>query len=157
MIPILNVMKKLFLTVFALLMPISISAPVWADEPPIYTSWRDNLGAGGYDIVSFYSGAPRKGKAEFATQYMGANWQFQTQANLDLFGTNPEAFLPQYGGYCAWAVAKGKLAKGSPDYWHVEDGKLYLNYNKRIKKRWDKRRESLIDKADQRWPGILTD
>jgi len=90
-------------------------------------------------------------------RHLGADWQFSTRANLDLFKTNPEAFLPQYGGYCAWALAKGKLAKGSAKYWHVEDGKLYLNFNARIKRRWDKQRGAFITQGDERWPGILAD
>lgn len=137
--------------------PLMAAPMAFADEPAVYTSWRNNIGVEGYDVISFYSGSPQIGKPEFTAQYLGADWQFSSQANMDLFQTNPEAFLPEYGGYCAWAVAKGKLAKGSAEHWHVEDGKLYLNFNKRIKKRWDKKRQKLIIKADQRWPDILSD
>jgi YHS domain-containing protein len=135
----------------------ALPLPAMADSAPVYTSWRNNLGAGGYDIVSFYSGKPQAGKAEFSADYNGASWQFSTRANRDLFNANPDAFLPQYGGYCAWAVAKGKLAKGSPEHWHIEDGKLYLNFNARIKRRWDKVRAAYIKTADESWPDILTD
>jgi len=133
----------------------SISAPSFAAEPAVYTSWRNNIGAGGYDVVSFFSGVPAEGNAEFIAEYMGAEWQFATQANLDLFQTNPEAFAPQYGGYCAWALAKGKLAKGRPEYWSVEDGKLYLNFNKKIKKRWDADKANFIIQGDANWPNVL--
>jgi len=127
----------------------------FAAEPAVYTSWRNNIGAGGYDVVSFFSGVPADGKSEFTAEYMGADWKFSTQANLDLFQTNPEAFVPQYGGYCAWALAKGKLAKGDPKHWTIEDGKLYLNYNKRIKKRWEKDIRNFIVQGDENWPAIL--
>jgi len=139
------------LSVFAL----GISAPSFAAEPAVYTSWKDNVGAGGYDVVSFFSGVPLEGKPEFTADYMGAEWKFSTQANLDLFMTNPEAFAPQYGGYCAWAIAKGKLAKGRPAHWNVENGKLYLNYNKRIKKRWEKDKQAFITQGDAMWPSVL--
>jgi len=88
-------------------------------------------------------------------EYMGAEWKFSTQANLDLFTANPEAFAPQYGGYCAWALAKGKLAKGRPEHWSVEDGKLYLNFNKKIKKRWEKDKVNFIVQGDENWPSVL--
>ena len=105
-------------------------------------------------LEAFFSGKPQFGKLEFATQYDGADWHFFNQANMDLFLTNPELFAPQYGGYCAWAVAKGKLAPGNPDYWHVEDGRLFFNYNARVKRRWQKKQAKHIQKADQHWPKL---
>lgn len=129
----------------------------YANSPAIYTSWRDNVAVGGYDVVSFYSGKPLEGNADYIVAFKGAVWQFSSEANRDLFNNNPDAFIPQYGGYCAWAVAKNKLAKGSPEYWHVEDGKLYLNFNKRIAKRWQRKIPKFIETADARWPEILID
>ena len=126
-------------------------------KAPIYTSWKNNLGAGGYDVVSYFSGEPVKGDSDFVADYKGAQWQFSNQANLDLFQTNPEAFAPQFGGYCSWAIAQGKLAKGRPEHWSLEDGKLYLNYNKRIKTLWDADKDSLIAQGNENYPSILTD
>jgi len=146
---------KLILAAILCLGTVSIAAPSFAAEPAVYTSWKNNIGAGGYDVVSFYSGVPAEGNSEFTAEYMDAEWQFSTQANLDLFKTNPEAFAPQYGGYCAWALAKGKLAKGKPEHWTVEDGKLYLNYNKRIQKRWEKDKLNFIAQGDENWPSVL--
>ena len=95
-------MKRIFAAVLGaglLLSPVMASAA----SDPVYTSWRDNVAAEGYDVVTFFSGKPQKGKPEFSTRYEGADWHFFTQANKDLFLTNPELFAPQYGGYCAWA------------------------------------------------------
>lgn len=147
---------KTFLTLLAFI-GVAFITPVsaHADEDAIYTSWRNNVAVGGYDAVSFFVGIPQKGNAEFSTRYKGAEWHFQTEANRDLFVANPTAFQPQYGGYCAWAIARGKLAKGSPKHWYVEDGKLYLNFNERIRDRWLADKASFIDMADKRWPSIL--
>lgn len=139
------------LTATAALMPIS----AFAQKPEIYTSWRNMIAVDGYDVVSFHAGKPLKGRTEFATQYKKATWRFDTQSNLDLFLMNPEAFEPEYGGYCAWAMAKDKLAPGKAEHWHVEDGKLYLNYSTRVKKRWDALREEFITQADDNWPDLL--
>lgn len=128
-----------------------------AQKPEVYTSWRNNVAVDGYDVVSFHAGKPIRGHTEFSTQYKNATWRFDTQANLDLFLMNPTAFEPQYGGYCAWALAKDKLAPGKAKHWHVEDGKLYLNYSTRVKKRWDALREEFIEEADANWPDILSD
>lgn len=134
-----------------------VSAPIAyaASADPIYTPWRNNDAVGGYDVVSFYSGKPLDGDDRYIAEHKGALWAFSSQANLDLFKTNPNAFTPQYGGYCAWAAANGKLAKGAPEYWHIRDGKLYLNYNKRIQQQWDKDIPGFIEKADRNWPDLL--
>jgi len=117
----------------------------------VFTSWRDNQAIDGFDIVSFYSGKPLLGKADLQTEYLGAKWQFSTRANLELFNTNPEAFLPQYGGHCAFAVANGKLAMGTAENWHIRDGKLYLNFNGRVQELWERDIPGNITKGNQYW------
>ena len=121
----------------------------------IYTSWRNSVAAGGYDVVSYFQNAPQRGDREFTYAWKGAEWRFSTEANRDLFAINPEAFAPQYGGYCAWAMAHGKLARGTPDHWRIEDGRLYLNFNDRVHRLWNEDREELIARADGHWPGVL--
>ena len=148
---------KIIVTLLAFAGAFLAPVPAFADSDPIYTSWRDNVAVGGYDVVSFYSGKPIEGQKGIVYNHLGADWRFSNQANLDLFKTNPDAFIPQYGGYCAWAVANGKLAKGSPKNWHVRDGKLYLNFNARIQERWERNIPGFITSADQAWPDILTD
>ncbi len=147
-------MKTILLTLCLLFF---VPVQAFADSPAIYTSWKNNLAVSGYDPVSFFSGKPNQGKAKYSYDYQGAEWRFSTRGNLELFKTNPDAFLPQYGGYCAWAIAKGKLAKGSPKHWTVEDGKLYINFNARIKRRWEKDVSGFIEQADLEWPDILND
>ena len=49
-----------------------MSAPAFADEPQIYTSWRNNIAVGGYDAVSFFKGKPQEGKTEFSATHKGA-------------------------------------------------------------------------------------
>lgn len=135
----------------------TIATPAIAADDPVYTSWRNNIAVGGYDTVSFFSGKPVEGLEEFETTYLGAQWRFASRANLDLFKTNPTAFAPQYGGYCAWATAHGKLAKGSPKYWHLRDGRLYLNFNARIQEKWEEDIPGFVAKASEAWPELLED
>jgi YHS domain-containing protein len=128
-----------------------------ADKAPVYTSWKNNIALGGYDAVSFFKSKPLEGQTNFSLLHKGAEWRFSSEANRDLFKANPDAFEPQYGGYCAWAIAGGKLAKGSPKYWHIDDGRLYLNYNGKIKDRWIDDKASFITAGDEKWPKILVD
>jgi hypothetical protein len=39
--------------------------------------------------------------------------------------------------------------------WMIVDGKLYLNYNRDVQKKWEKDIPGMIDKADKNWPGVL--
>ena len=88
-------------------------------------------------------------------QWKGAEWRFASAANRDLFSAEPEKYAPQFGGYCAFAVSLGYLAKGDPEAWTVHDGKLYLNYNKSVRKRWAKDIDGNIEKGDANWPAAL--
>ena len=110
----------------------------------------------GYDAVAYFTeNKPVKGKAEFAHQWMGANWLFATAENRDKFKAEPEKYAPQYGGYCAYAMAEyANTVEIDPNAWTVEGGKLYLNYSKGVQATWDKNKTALIAKADKNWPPI---
>ncbi|MEM9209568.1 MAG: YHS domain-containing (seleno)protein, partial [Pseudomonadota bacterium] len=75
--------------------------------------------------------------------------------NLEAFVAEPEAYAPQYGGYCAWAVAQGKLAAGDPEHWEIVDGRLFVNYNRKIQERWAADRDAFIVQADDNWPEVI--
>ena len=54
----------------------------------------------GYDPVAYHTeGRAVKGKSAFAHTWNDAKWHFATEANRDLFVSNPEKYAPQYGGY----------------------------------------------------------
>jgi YHS domain-containing protein len=110
---------------------------------------------GGYDAVSYFSGAPVQGSGDFKTTWKDAEWRFASQANLDAFKASPENYAPQYGGYCAYAVAKGATAPGDPTVYKVVDGKLYLNLSSSVQSLWVKDIPGFIKAADKNWPGVL--
>lgn len=82
------------------------------------------LGLGGYDAVSYFSeGRPRPGNFEFKTSWQGMTYCFFSKDNLDKFVKNPESFLPQFGGNCAFACGLfGGKRPGSPQIWKIVDG-----------------------------------
>ena len=136
-------------------LPIVAVAPIAHAEPPIYTGVFSDTALQGYDPVAYFtSGAPVKGDDAFTADYMGAKFKFASAVNRDAFIEAPEKYAPQYGGYCAWAMADGKHAKGDARYWKIVDGKLYLNYNKSIQKKWDSDVPAFIDRADTAWVSI---
>ncbi len=138
-----------------LLATLAMSAPIFAapaDGGPVYTARFSDLAIGGYDAVAYFiDGAPAKGSSEFEVQHRGVTWRFASAANLTTFQQDPTKYSPQYGGYCAWAMAGGDKAAGKPPYWKIVDGKLYLNYSSGVQTKWLKDIEGFVKKADEHW------
>jgi YHS domain-containing protein len=137
-------------------------AAAQAAEPPINTlknsffGGRTDTAINGYDTVAYFTvGKPVKGLDNLATQWMGAQWKFSSQANLDLFKGNPDKYAPQYGGYCAYGVTQGYLVKVEPDQFTIRDGKLYLNYDAEVQSKWAKDPVGYIRSADEKFSGLL--
>ncbi|MEZ0486356.1 YHS domain-containing (seleno)protein [Fibrella aquatica] len=109
----------------------------------------------GYDPVAYFTdGKPVKGDSTFSYIYDGANWLFASADHLARFKAAPSSYAPQYGGYCAYGTSRGYKAPTEPDAWTINDGKLYLNYNLKVRTEWDKDRAGYIQKADANWPNI---
>ena len=116
----------------------------------------DGIAIRGYDTVAYFTdGKPEKGSDDFTMDYEGATWKFSSQEHLDLFKGDPDKYVPQYGGYCAYGVAVGNLVKIEPDLWTIVDDKLYLNYNKSLNNKWKKDVPGYIEKADAQFETLL--
>ncbi|MEM9292550.1 MAG: YHS domain-containing (seleno)protein [Acidobacteriota bacterium] len=125
---------------------------------PVNTGLFGNTAIKGYDPVSYFEeGKPAKGSKDFTTTWNGAIWRFTSAAHRNAFDADPERYAPQYGGYCAFAVAKGQTAGIDPESWKIVDGKLYLNYNQKIQTQWEEDFLSFISRANEEWPKILED
>lgn len=110
----------------------------------------------GIDPVSYFTGdrQPVTGNSAYRIVHNNAAYHFASQKNSDSFTANPDAYLPQYGGYCAWAAAQGSIAPGDPAHYRVVDGKLYLNYNADVQSRWSADINGFIAAADANWPKL---
>lgn len=122
---------------------------------PIFTA--EGLAIRGTDPVAYFrEGRPIAGLPEFEVGWNGARWRFASADNRDAFLAAPDDFAPRYGGFCAWAVAAhGKLYGTQPRNWSIIDGRLYLNFNDDIQRRWETDIPGFIAEADRRWPEIL--
>jgi YHS domain-containing protein len=139
----------------ALVLAFSV-APAAAKEDPVYTGTFSSLAVSGYDPVAYFKeGKPVEGRSEHELEWNGATWRFSSAENLAAFEADPEAFAPQYGGYCAWAVSQGYTASTDPTAWRIVDGKLYLNYSRGVQRRWETDVPGNIAKADANWPKVL--
>lgn len=146
------------LAVIALVLGTSVlfAAAAQAAKSPVNKSRFGGVAIEGYDPVAYFvDAAPVKGDSAIVHEWNGATWRFAKVENRDRFAAEPETFAPQYGGYCAYAVAKGTTASIDPQAWKIVDGKLYLNYSKKIQKTWEEDVPGYIAKADGNWPGVI--
>ena len=131
-----------------------------AQTNPDSYKWNDaeRRSAEEIDVVAYFSLGESDnavyGKEEFSYNWEGFTWQFSSQKNLDLFKENPEKYIPQYGGYCAYAVSKNYTASIDPNAWTVHDGKLYLNYSKGVRSTWSKDMNERIVNGNNNWPNL---
>lgn len=129
--------------------------PTFAADDAISTGFFNETAISGYDTVAYFTqGKPVEGDKKIQFTWRKANWYFSSQEHLALFKAEPEKYAPQYGGYCAWAMSGGKTASVDPTVWHIENNKLYLNYNKKVQKEWFSNLEADIVAADKYYPEI---
>lgn len=116
--------KKMIVPVLVIIGTTSVNAQsVNADE--------NKLANKGYDVVNYFTtNSAEKGSVEYSMKHNGATYYFVNAENLKTFKTNPSKHLPQFDGYCAFAVAKmNKKVPVNPETFRIDDGKLYLFYN----------------------------
>jgi YHS domain-containing protein len=119
-----------------------------------YNSTR-GVALDGYDVVAYFTtGRPTKGVAAYTHQWSGATWHFATAGHRDAFAKEPDKYAPQFGGFCAYGVSRGYAVDVDPDAWSIVDGRLYLNYSKRVQRTWNMDRDAHISKAEANWPAI---
>ena len=106
----------------------------------------------GYDPVSYFNKRrPVRGSEEFEHTWNNAKYHFSSKENLDLFKNNPAQYLPQYNGYCAFAMSRGDYARITPEAYAIVDDKLYLTYDRDIKNAWFRDKENYVSMADRNW------
>ena len=109
----------------------------------------------GTDPVAYFKeNRPVKGSESFTATHRGSVFRFASAANRDAFVAAPERYAPQYGGFCAYAVALGYKASIDPDAFTIVDGKLYLNFNKPTEVLWRRDIPGYIKKGDVNWPAV---
>jgi YHS domain-containing protein len=120
---------------------------------------KGGYAAEGYDVVAYFSKTAVKGNAKFATTHKGAGYKFSSLENLEKFKKSPDTYAPQYGGWCAYAIAlKSKKVGIDPKTYEIRGGKLYLFYNSwgtDTLKLWLKEKPAKLKiAADKNWAKI---
>jgi len=141
------------MVVLGLVVGIAGSAAAGADSSVPAVNVAEGIGLKGYDpVASFINGVPTKGSEQYSFARKGVTYRFASAGNLEKFKADPEKYLPQYGGYCAYAMSLDRIADIDPSRWAIVNGKLYLNNGFVAEKLWSLNKSGNIVSADRNWP-----
>lgn len=114
------------------------------------------IGLQGYSPVSYLdAGIAQKGVKDHKASHGGVTYYFTSKAQKNKFEAEPQKYLPQYGGYCAFGVSVGAKFRTDPNKFVVKDGKYFLFlYDLEVdaQQLWlEGDHEKLVAKADNNW------
>ena len=113
------------------------------------------LGLHGFDPVALIRfNAVAEGEALYTIVHDDVAYYFASQQSADEFAADPVSYLPQFGGFCAYAVAKGRKFDGDPQFADIVDGKLYVFVNATIFAEYLQDPQKWITAAHKMWPKI---
>ena len=116
---------------------------------------QQGIALAGYDPVAYFDHQVAKVKQGYQSAYQCITYYFSTEENRAKFRQTPETYLPQYGGWCAYAMGvTGEKVSVNPKTYKIINGKLYLFYNaffNNTLKAWNKNEKILMKKADLNW------
>ena len=121
----------------------------------------------GFDPVSYFQiGGPNLGDSGIRVKHEGATYYFVSNENKAAFKANPDRYLPQYGGWCAYGFGMKPGTDGyrpgkfpvDPGTFKIFQGKLYLFYQDgeyNALQHWNQQELLMREKADARWSQLL--
>ena len=119
---------------------------------------KNKIAVKGYDVTEYFNKKAIKGLKKHSYIHHDAIYFFSSEKNKEKFKKNPDLYTPQYGGYCAYAIAmNGDKVDINPKTFKITNNKLYLFYNSLINntlKSWNKEPEKLLILADRKWENI---
>ncbi len=130
-----------------------------AERPalPEYNLGREGVAIEGYDPVAYFpegGGAAQSGDPSISTVYEGVTYNFASAANRDRFVAEPRHYEPAYGGWCAYAMAKGNKINVDPEAFLIQNDRLLLFYRTSLndtRDKWAEKPADMIIDADINW------
>jgi YHS domain-containing protein len=145
---------KLIRAMLISLLGMTLSLPSLAfSEDPIETGTFNNKAIYGFDTVAYFTqNQAVEGNEGIQSEWRGATWYFASTEHKARFDAEPEKYAPQYGGYCAYAMSKGRFVGVDEEAFTIHNNKLYLNYSKSVREDWQEDKDAYIDLADVEYP-----
>ncbi len=121
---------------------------------------KEGVALSGYDVVAYHVAHEAiRGSVEYTAEHQGVNYYFNNADNREAFIQSPEAYLPKFGGYCAFAMAmQGTTIPSDPQTFKLYNGELYLFYNDYYQGKpfntiipWNQDESKLLSQARENW------
>jgi YHS domain-containing protein len=147
--------SKIITTAGAVLALAMLTAPGVQAESADGVNQIDGIALHGFDPVAYFTqNKAVKGEAEFTAQYRGVTYEFASKEDQATFQANPATYVPQYGGFCAFAISKGVKADIDPHAFAINDGKLYVNYSEKALQAYQEDVKGNTQNANHNWPDV---
>ena len=152
-----TISKTITAAIFASL--VCASVPAFAADEYNVSTGTTLSGAGvalrGDDVVALATGLEvATGHAKYTVERDGVAYYFASEETMKQFKANPERYMPQYGGFCAFGVAIGKKLDAAPRFADIVDGKLYVFLNAVAFEKYKEDKAGTLAKAEQNWPAM---
>lgn len=95
-----------------------------------------------------------EGDAKYSSTYEKETYYLANAKAKEMFDAEPVKYLPKYDGYCATAVAMGKMMESDPQLFSVYNGSTYLFSSKMAKESFDKDPKMTIKNADKNFAAL---
>ena len=117
-----------------------------------------NLMLRGNDPVAYFAaGRPLPGRIDIKVEHRGLTYRFASDENRRQFITNPERYVPRFGGFCAQAMAYAVPAPVDAGTFKIIDGKLYLFDSARARLYFEMDQERNLKLAWHYWETEVAD
>ena len=117
-----NVSRRIAIR-FVLVVP----AVLFATSMPSFATEAAPLAIKGYDPVAYFTiGSPTRGLPEIEYEWDEQRYRFASAEDRELFKADPVRYAPQFGNFCAMALAEGELTEANPENWLISEGHLYI-------------------------------
>ena len=132
-------------------------SPGLAQDKMAYNIDDSHIGLDGYSPVSYLDkGTAEKGRTQYKSEHDGVIYYFTSSTQKATFEANPQKYLPQYGGYCAFGIYAVAKFRTDPKTFLVKNGKYYLflkNIELNALELWkaENNHEGLVHAADSNW------
>lgn len=111
----------------------------------------------GFDPVAYFiDNKARRGSEAHQAMFGGKLWLFTSDANKSAFVSNPKPYVPAFGGYDPVGVAAGIVVSSIPEFFVVEDSRIYLFRHARSREAFLADR-SILGQAERNWPQVKLD
>jgi YHS domain-containing protein len=131
------------------------SLPTIASAKDLINVDGNGVAIQGYPVAFFTDNRPVKGNPQFQSEYRGAKYYFVSAGHKATFDKEPAKYEPQFGGYCAYGISRGRKIPIKIEAWQIVNGRLLMQYDLDVKDKFNQDQLANLRKADQNWPGLV--